>query len=76
MEGDGIQGLRAHIRGRWTSYGGYATTIPSKYISADGRTMWLQSNVCPCADAGVSIYDFSLRPLTLSIDPVDPPVGW
>ena len=62
----------------WTldSYGGYATTIPSKYISADGGTMWLQSNVCPCADAGVSIYDFSLRPLTLSIDPVDPPVGW
>jgi hypothetical protein len=24
--------------------GGYGTSIPSKYISADGQTMWLQSN--------------------------------
>ncbi|MCA1654926.1 MAG: DUF4185 domain-containing protein [Pseudonocardiaceae bacterium] len=34
----------------WFRYkhGGYTTTIPSKYISADGRSMWLQSNVCPC----------------------------
>ncbi len=31
-----------------TEHGGYATTIPSKYISADGTSMWLQSNVCPC----------------------------
>jgi hypothetical protein len=54
----------------WTSdtHGGYATTIPSKFISVDGRSMWLQSNVCPCADAGISIYDFSLRRITLTVD--------
>lgn len=50
-----------------TSYGGYATTIPSKFISADGTSMWVQSNVCPCANAGVSIYDFSLRTMTLDV---------
>lgn len=50
-------------------FGGYGTSIPSKFISADGRTMWLQSNVCPCAPAGVSSYFFGLRELHLS--PVD-----
>lgn len=51
----------------WTteSHGGYATTIPSKFISADGKQMWLQSNVCPCAPAGMSVYDFALRRLEL-----------
>ena len=54
----------------WTTsnYGGYAATIPSKFISADGRSMYVQSNVCPCAPAGMSNYRFSLRKLT--IDPL------
>ncbi|MGV8978525.1 MAG: hypothetical protein ACOH17_10815 [Cellulomonas sp.] len=47
------------------SHGGYAATLPSKFISPDGRTLWLQSNVCPCAPAGMSVYDFSLRRLDL-----------
>ncbi len=52
----------------WTldSHGGYGTTIPSKFISADGRSMWLQSNVCPCAPAGMAVYDFALRRMTLA----------
>ncbi|MFB9627594.1 FG-GAP-like repeat-containing protein [Nonomuraea helvata] len=52
-----------------TKHGGYATTIPSKYISADGRSMWLQSNVCPCGggfpDGEHWAYTFSLRKLRL-----------
>jgi hypothetical protein len=48
-----------------THNGGYATTIPSKFIEPDGRTMWVQSNVCPCGHAGTSNYDFTLRKLTL-----------
>jgi hypothetical protein len=56
----------------WTeeAYGGYGTTIPSKFLSADGRTAWLQSNVCPCAPAGMSSYYFGLRKLEL--EPVMP----
>ena len=46
-------------------HGGYGTTIPSKFISEDGREMWLQANVCPCAPAGMSVYDFALRRLTV-----------
>jgi hypothetical protein len=51
----------------WTSaaHGGYGATLPSKFISGDGRTLWLQSNVCPCAPAGMSVYDFSLRKVEL-----------
>lgn len=55
----------------WThdKHGGYATTIPSKYISADGTSMWLQSNVCPCGggfpDGDHWAYTFSLRQLSL-----------
>ena len=51
----------------WTedAYGGYATTIPSKFLSDDGRTAWVQSNVCPCAPAGMSSYYFGLRKLEL-----------
>ncbi|MGH8794078.1 MAG: hypothetical protein ACRDXX_15710 [Stackebrandtia sp.] len=55
----------------WTheKHGGYATTIPSKYISADGKSMWLQSNVCPCGggfpDGDHWAYTFSLRKLQL-----------
>ncbi|MGH3705283.1 MAG: DUF4185 domain-containing protein [Agromyces sp.] len=51
----------------WTDaeMGGYGTTIPSKFISDDGRSMWVQSNVCPCAPAGISSYWFGLRPLDI-----------
>jgi hypothetical protein len=54
----------------WTysKHGGYATTIPSKFISADGKLMWIQSNVCPCGDAGMSNYEFSLR--RLYVEPI------
>lgn len=52
-----------------TKHGGYATTIPSKYISEDGRSMWLQSNVCPCGGGFPPeqhwAYTFSLRQLHL-----------
>ncbi|WP_328500606.1 DUF4185 domain-containing protein [Streptomyces sp. NBC_00457] len=56
----------------WThsKHGGYATTIPSKYISADGRSMWLQSNVCPCGGGYPAgdfwAYTFSLRKMSLT----------
>ncbi|WP_446664235.1 DUF4185 domain-containing protein [Flexivirga sp. B27] len=47
----------------WTTkkFGGYGLSLPSKFIAKDGRSAWLQSNVCPCAPAGMSNYDFSLR---------------
>lgn len=52
-----------------TKHGGYATTIPSKFISDDGRDMWLQSNVCPCGGGyppdDFYAYTFSVRPLHL-----------
>ncbi|TCO54760.1 carbohydrate binding domain-containing protein [Actinocrispum wychmicini] len=53
----------------WTAnqHGGYATTIPSKFLSADGLSMWVQANVCPCANAGTSVYHYSLRKLTLGL---------
>jgi hypothetical protein len=50
-----------------TKHGGYAVTLPSKYISADGKSLWLQSNVCPCG-GGMSdnwAYTFSLRKVHL-----------
>jgi hypothetical protein len=56
-----------------SSYGGYATTIPSKFISSDGKTMWVQSNLCiPCGTT-VGNYAFSLRKLVVvpSITPLD-----
>ena len=51
----------------WTQerFGGYGTTIPSKFVSADNRSVWVQSTVCPCAPAGMSSYWFGLRPLHL-----------
>lgn len=51
----------------WTEerFGGYGTSIPSKFVSDDGLTMWVQSNVCPCAPAGMSSYWFGLRKLEL-----------
>jgi hypothetical protein len=44
--------------------GGYATTIPSKFISADGKTMFVQSNTF---SGGVSNYLLSFR--KLYVDP-------
>jgi hypothetical protein len=41
--------------------GGYACTIPSKFVSADGRNMWLQSNWFLNVGCGSPNYDFSLR---------------
>jgi hypothetical protein len=49
-----------------TKHGGYGVTIPSKFISADGKSMWLQSNVCPCGGGGLSVYNYSLRKMTVS----------
>lgn len=42
--------------------GGYATTIPSKFISSDGMTMWVQSNTFMGAATN---YSYSLRKLTV-----------
>lgn len=49
-----------------TKNGGYATTIPSKFMSSDGKTAYVQSNVCSCGGGGTSVYDFALRQLTLT----------
>ncbi len=43
--------------------GQYGTTIPSKFISADGTRLSLQSNVCCAGDS----YTFSLRELRLDL---------
>ncbi|ATB32768.1 DUF4185 domain-containing protein [Melittangium boletus] len=45
-----------------TKNGGYATTIPSKFISADGKTMYVQSNTFM---GSATNYNFSLRKLVL-----------
>jgi hypothetical protein len=52
--------------------GGYPTTIPSRYISADGRTMWVQSNTWKRWNfaCGKPDYCFGLR--KLSVDPYVP----
>lgn len=44
-------------------YGGYATVIPSKYISKDGREMWMNTNTFV---GGVKNYNFSLRKLKVT----------
>lgn len=45
-----------------TKNGGYATVIPSKFISSDGKTMYVQSNTF----VGSAVnYNFSLRKLTV-----------
>ena len=41
--------------------GQYGTSIPSKFISADGQTLYLQSDVCCSGDS----YTFSLRKIYL-----------
>ncbi len=43
-------------------HGGYAPTIPSKFLSADGRDLWLQSNwFVPASSRGGRAYCFGLR---------------
>jgi hypothetical protein len=51
-----------------SKYGGYATTIPSKFIQPDGRTMYVQANVCPCGGGGIgtSVYNLNLRKVVLT----------
>ena len=55
--------------------GQYGTSIPSKFISADGKNLYLQSNVC----CGGNSYTFSLRKLYLQPSapgaPANKPVG-
>jgi hypothetical protein len=47
-------------------HGGYAPTMPSKFISADGRDLWLQSNwFFPAASYGGRAYSFGLRRVRL-----------
>ncbi|TDO44948.1 hypothetical protein EV643_11493 [Kribbella sp. VKM Ac-2527] len=43
-------------------------TIPSKFVQPDGKTMYLQANVCPCGGGGIgtSVYNFNLRKLVLT----------
>ncbi|GAA4616125.1 hypothetical protein GCM10023108_27530 [Saccharopolyspora hordei] len=41
--------------------GGYACTLPSKFVSADGTRMWLQSNWFQGLQCGLPNYCFSLR---------------
>lgn len=44
------------------SHGGYAPTMPSKFLSADGRDLWLQSNwFFGAASRGGRAYTFGLR---------------
>ncbi|MBO0892658.1 MAG: hypothetical protein J2P14_17210, partial [Acidothermales bacterium] len=45
--------------------GGYATTIPSKFVAADGRSMWLQCNWFVGNSCGDANYHFSLRKMRL-----------
>ncbi|GAB2671990.1 DUF4185 domain-containing protein [Kribbella swartbergensis] len=51
-----------------SKYGGYGVTIPSKFVQPDGRTMYVQANVCPCGGGGIgtSVYNFNLRKLVLT----------
>ncbi|MGI8870188.1 MAG: DUF4185 domain-containing protein [Mycobacteriales bacterium] len=43
--------------------GGYGTSIPSKFISADGTSMWVQSNYFVGNAVGRNDYQFNLRRL-------------
>ncbi|MDP9039425.1 MAG: DUF4185 domain-containing protein [Acidobacteriota bacterium] len=49
--------------------GQYGTTVPSKFISADGTRFLLQSNVCCSGDS----YTFSLREVRLDLAHPDSP---
>lgn len=45
--------------------GGYATVVPSRFISEDGKTMWVQSNWWVNVDCGDPTYRFCLRKMTV-----------
>ncbi len=47
-----------------TNFGGYATTIPSKFISNDGQKMWVSSSTFT---GGVEYYNMSFRKLWVSL---------
>ena len=51
-------------RYKWTEkkYGGYGVVIPSKFISDDGRTMWMSSSTFA---GGVKKYNYSMRKMTV-----------
>lgn len=49
---------------RNVQYSGYGTSLPSKFMSADGRTLMLQSNRCCGGTVG---YQYGLRPVQLSV---------
>jgi hypothetical protein len=47
--------------------GGYGTTLPSKFVSADGRSLWLQSNWWDApAPTPADNYNFNLRKVHLT----------
>ncbi len=47
--------------------GGYATTLPSKYVSPDGRDLWMQSNWWDApAPTPADNYNFNLRRVRLT----------
>lgn len=49
-------------------HGGYATTVPSKFISGDGLEMWIQSNWFVGSDSYTgTTYRFSLRKMALTL---------
>lgn len=54
----------------WTedSHGGYATVIPSKFISPDGREMWLNANTF----AGRTVVNYGLSMRRLLVTPWRP----
>ena len=55
------------------THAGYAPTMPSKFVSADGTRLWLQSNWFGGASSrGGRAYHFGLRPVVL--DPGSPEV--
>ncbi len=59
-------------------HGGYAPTMPSKFISADGRDLWLQSNwFVPASSRGGRAYSFGLRKVRFDpgTDAVQPATG-
>lgn len=47
--------------------GGYGTTIPSKFISSDGLSMWVQSNYFVGNAVGRNDYQFNLRQLHVTL---------
>lgn len=53
--------------------GGYATIIPSKFISDDGRSMWVQSNWFVGHACGLNTYRYNFRRMTVTPYVPEPP---